>query len=112
MEGIPARTDSTASDANNAMPDSSSFMTSLNGNFPPPPAPPAATNPFPRTTNSTPAAYQYHQAVSRSANSTAGSNVIPGETSDLIPEQNAMHSSRIGTPTQEASMAQKNPMSL
>jgi hypothetical protein len=99
MAGIPARTDSTASDAKNAMPDSSSIMTSINGNFPPPPAPPAA-------------AYQYHQAVSRSANSTAGSNVIPGETSDLIPEQNAMHSSRIGTPTQEASMAQKTPMSL
>ena len=77
---------SDVSGTNDAMPDSSSIT-------------PPANNPFP---SSTPA---NNQAVSRCANSRAGSNV-------LIQEQNARHSSRIGVPQQESLMAQKKPMPL
>ena len=43
----------------------------------------------------------------RSLSSTEpGSNGIAEETGNLLPDQNASHSSRIGTPTQESSMAE------
>ena len=55
-----------------------------------------------------------HQSTSgRSISSTeSGSNGTAGAGGNLIPDENAPYSSRIGTPMQESSTTEKKPMGL
>ena len=68
---------------------------------------PSSTNPIPRSAYSRTACNQ--PASRRSINSTqSGFNGTAGGIGIFIHDENASHSSRIGTPTQESSMAEHN----